>query len=113
MRKYQGFVIEPSHRPQGSRAPLVILFLLALIVSPLIYEGGSIVVARWQSIYGTYWEPRTPVLSAIAGWSSFSNNEVRRQFTQSFLNGQWSPSLAIPMAVTWAALAAFFLRRGH
>ena len=112
MRKNQGVLDHEVRHSRRSRVPMVILFLLVLIVSPLAYECGSLVFARWQSIYGTYWAPRTPLLSAIAEWSAFSNFETRRQFSSRFLNGHWSPNLAIPLAVTWAGLAAFFLRRG-
>jgi hypothetical protein len=113
MRKYHGIGDDQGQRASRSRAPMVILFLIVLLIAPFAYEGGSIVVARWQSMYGTYWEPRTPILNAISEWSATSNREVQRQFSKSFLNGRWSPALAIPMAITWAGLAAFFLRRGH
>ncbi len=113
MRKFQDVLDDPNMRPRRSRGPMVVLTLLVLLISPLVYEGGSIGLARWQNMYGTYREPRTPILDAISSWSAASHSEVRLQFTRSFLNGHWSPSLAIPMAVTWAGLAAFFLRRGH
>ena len=87
--------------------------LLVMIVAPFAFEGGSIVVAQWQSLYGTHWEPKTPVLDAIRTYSKEFNDEIRLRSNRTLLAGKWNPSLAIPLAISWAALGAFFLRRGR
>ena len=113
MRKFQNVTASSLPRPRKSRAGMVVLFLLVMMIAPFAYEGGSIIVARWQSMYGTHWEPKTPVLNAVSEYSREIKQEIGRRTNRSLLAGNWNPSLAIPLAVSWAALGAFFLRRGH
>ena len=91
---------------------MVMFLMMVTLVSPFVYEGGSIVVAQWQSMYGTHREPNTPVLNAVQDYTREVNEYLRRSTNRSVLAGNWNPSFAIPLAITWAGLGAFFLRRG-
>ena len=113
MRKFQDVAASSLPAPRRSRAGMVLIFFLVMIVAPFAYEGGSMIVARWQSMYGTHREPKTPVLDAVSVYSREIKHEVSRRTNRTLLAGNWNPSLAIPLAISWAALGAFFLRRGH
>ena len=91
---------------------MVILFVMIMMVSPFIYEGGSIVFAQWHSMYGSHWDAKTPILDATRQLYRDLNRDLTRRTNYTLLAGNWNPSLAIPLAVFWAGVGVFFLRRG-
>jgi hypothetical protein len=111
MRKNQS----PLHDipPQAARRrgwPL--LLVLGMIASPLIYEGGLILTSNWQSMTGTYWEPRTPFLDALRSYNATAIREAMTLYARHVQNGAMNPTVAVVMGIGWAFLmAAVFLRR--
>ena len=112
MRKFHGEAESSIARQKTSNVPMLIFMVLVMLISPFIYESGSIVLAQWQSLYGTHWEPKTPFIDAVTDYARDFKQEIRHRTNRTMLAGNWNPSLAIPLAVSWAALGAFFLRRG-
>jgi hypothetical protein len=89
-----------------------ILLALGMVFSPLMYEGGLILTSNWQSMTGTYWEPRTPILDALRGYNATATREVMTLYTRHLQNGAMNPSVAVAMGIGWAfVMAAVFLRR--
>jgi hypothetical protein len=80
-------------------------------VAPFLYEGGEIIVANWQTMGGSYREPRTPILNTIREWSGSSREAVRLSLQRNLLHGHWSPSLAMPFAVALAFGGSLMLRK--
>ncbi len=112
MRKYHESAPENASRPRRSKLPAAVLLGLALLVSPLLFEGGKVVLANWVSMTGAYRTPETPLLDAIGGWSRDADVVARRYWSGLFNGGSWRASTAVPLAVTWALLmGVVFLRR--
>jgi hypothetical protein len=85
---------------------------LVLLVSPLVYEGGQVVLAKWQTMAGNYRVPETPILDALGEWSRTGNQEVKLRYSRLLNRGAWKPTTAVPIAIIWATLmAVVFLRR--
>ena len=84
---------------------------MLLVVSPIVYEAGLIVVSNWQAMTGVYWEPHTPALDALReGVESVSRSVVARSMHHA-QSGRMSPSVAIPLGIGWSvALMLVFLR---
>ena len=91
--------------------PALVAAVLLTMVSPVIYEGGLILVAKWQILLGTDSVPATPILDALADrWRSADYN-VRSQASHTFIHGNWQPGMAVPVTIVWAVVAALILRR--
>ncbi len=114
MRKSPNVLNQSAPRARRSRAPLAIFLSLGLLVSPLLYEGGQVLVARWMTMAGKYHEVRTPVFDAISEWARTANLETRQYTGRVFTGGALRPSTAVPFAIVWAVLmTVVFLRRVH
>ena len=112
MRKYHSELNESTPRPRRSRVPAAIAVGLALLVSPLVYEGGQVMIGHWASMMGGYRPPETPILNAIGDWTRSADVGVKRYYSRVFSTGSWSPSTAVPLAIVWALLmGVVFLRR--
>lgn len=112
MRKYHADLNDNTMRRKRSWVPRAIVLILVLLIAPLVYEGGQIVVSRWMSMAGAHREPQTPVLNAITVWSQATDAEVQRYSHHYFSSGSWKPSTAIPLAIAWAVVMSLvFLRR--
>ena len=112
MRKYHTVLSDDKPRPARSRSPAYIAFGLLLLVSPVLYEGGVILLARWQSMTGSYWEPKTPILSALSEHSAVAKLEFMNYALRIFNSGPWRASTAVPFALVWAVMmAVVFLRK--
>jgi peptidoglycan/LPS O-acetylase OafA/YrhL len=113
MRKYHTVLHEvASPRRRRSRLPLFVGLALAALVAPVVYEAGLTVYAQWSTLAGTYWVPKTPLLDALRDWSQGTNAEFRLRAHRWVNSGPWSPSLAVPLAIGWAAaMAVVFLRK--
>ena len=112
MPKYQDVLHAQVPTTRRSRLPAIFAGVLLLLFAPLVYEGGLILLARWQTMSGTYSEPKTPILSALGDWSQTANLEGRSRVNRLMNSGPWKASLAVPIAVTWAVgIAVLFLRK--
>src|SRR4051794_22042243 len=99
MRKYHDVLQVNAPRTRRSRVPRAITLGLCLLVSPLLYEGGKVVVGRWASMAGVHREPETPLLDMISAWSSDANGQFWR-YSSALTNGStWRASTAVPLAV--------------
>ncbi|MCA1686070.1 MAG: hypothetical protein LC745_08815, partial [Planctomycetia bacterium] len=96
MRKFHTDLNENVPQPRRSRAPAAVALGLALLASPVLYEGGQVVAGKWLSLAGAHREPSTPVLNALGDWSRSTNLEARRYSSQ-VLGGALRPSTAVPM----------------
>src|SRR3954454_12253178 len=104
MRKTHTSEHEPACRPRrASRLPLVGAGLLLLVAAGPAYEAGLLVYAQWRSMAGTYWVPKTPLLDALGEWWRSADQSFRYRAHGWVNSGPWSPALAVPLAVGWAA----------
>ena len=113
MRKYSTFDDNDFERSRGSKATQrLILLMIVLLISTLRYECGNLSYSRWQGVLGRSQRVDTPILDMIAHQAS----ELRQQFggagTSAFRKIEWKPMTIVPMAFGFAAVGAWFLRRG-
>jgi len=92
---------------------MVILSCFVLLLSPLLYEGALICYGNWQSMIGTHFSVRTPVLDSIADISRETRSETTRRLQPMMHTGHWNPAMAVPLALVTAGLGALLLRKGH
>jgi hypothetical protein len=111
MPKYTSVLgLEGRERKKRSAGPWLI-FLGLLIASPLLYEGGRVVVANWYSVLGSPYEVPTPVFDQVAlAWRSVSD-AVRYRLAAQFNFGRWSPAMAVPVIFAMALFGSLILKR--
>jgi hypothetical protein len=101
---------EPRRRRRG---PWLALLVVALAVSsPVLFEGGRIVVARWQGMLGSHHEVPTPVLDKISEVWWTAGDELKYRAPALLHTGHWSPAMAVPAVIAMALFGSLFLRRG-
>lgn len=115
MAKYMSVLREDIVAPpRRSRMPLWFVFAIVLAAAIPLWEGGQILYSQWQPmIGGRSYEPRTPVLDAVAEGYRLARDETRYQFAPMLHTGAWKPAMAVPIIITCAAVGVLFLRKGH
>jgi hypothetical protein len=94
------------------RSPWVFLLVIALVACPLLYEGGLIVVGKWQAMLGTFIEVKTPLLDRIGDAWKTVWGEIRYQ-APSFLRFKGLPPQVVVGAIAaFSLFGSLFLRRG-
>jgi hypothetical protein len=112
MRKFTHIDALDHPRRRRSKAPLVLLFALILVVTPPMFEVGKMNLARW-GLFGLTTPVDTPLLDFLGAQWEYSHSELRDWSTPLLVNRRWNPRMVIPFAFFWTALAALMLRRGH
>jgi hypothetical protein len=102
--------LDRPHR-RRSRAPLLLLLLVALAATPLLYEAAQLHLSNW-GLFGLG-RVDTPILDALRKHWEAGHSEFRDWVTPRLVNYRWSPRLVLPIAFFWAGVAALMLRRGH
>ena len=112
MAKYTTVLGDNIQTPRRrSRAGWMILLLALVAASPLLYEGGLIVVGKWQAMLGTYIDIKTPLLDCIADTLQSARDEIRHQ-APSILRFKGLPPLAVVAVIAGLAIfGSMFLRR--
>ncbi|MBY0395675.1 MAG: hypothetical protein K2X91_04280 [Thermoleophilia bacterium] len=113
MAKYAHVLQDKNNamRPPGGHRTLVrVVLVLTLLASPLIYEGGRVVFARWQSMMGTYTEVETPVWNQITAAYQSAVDEWDYRVGRNIAPGKWSADMAVPAVIIVAIGSTFFLR---
>jgi hypothetical protein len=105
--------LDSLDRPQRrrSRAPLVVLLLVALAATPLLYEVAQLHLAN-TGLFGLG-RVDTPILDALSKQWEAGHSEFRDWMAPWMVNRRWSPRLVLPIAFFWTGVAALMLRRGH
>ena len=113
MRKYHTNLLDLQTGPRRrSRIALALIIVFCLMLAPVVFEGVQVLYSQWQGMTGTYWVPKTPVLDALGEWSRSANQTARFQAGRWLNSGPWTPSMAVPLAIGWAAtMALVFLRK--
>lgn len=112
MGKYHTVLHEAVTRPKRSRGSAVLALTCLVLLAPILYESGLMILASWSSMTGAHIEAKTPVLNALSGWTRAAGQEARTRASWAFISSPWDPSLAVPIAIFWAlAIALVFLRR--
>ena len=113
MDKYGRVLGGDDRQPERRRVPWLGLLVVALAVgSPVLFEGGRIVVARWQGMLGTHTEVPTPVLNTLSGLWWTAGDELKYRAPSLLHTGHWSPAMAVPAVIAMALFGSLFLRRG-
>ncbi|GAC1335945.1 MAG: hypothetical protein NVSMB14_03500 [Isosphaeraceae bacterium] len=87
--------------------------VLGLILTPLIYDGTKICLARWQSMYGPAVEFETPAIDALTSTFHALYSATRDQTSEPFRNVPWSPPHVLGIAAVWVACGSMLLLRRH
>jgi hypothetical protein len=112
MRKFSALDALDAPQRRKSKAPLVYLLVLVLVVTPPLFEFGKVGLAR-AGLFGLTTPVATPLLDYLSsGWET-GQSDVRDWIRPMMINRRWSPGLVIPIAFFWTAVAAMMLRRGH
>jgi hypothetical protein len=113
MAKYGRVLGLEEPEPRRRRGRLVLALALAVAASPLLYEGAGVVVARWQTMLGTYQQVQTPLFDRIAETWREARGDLQRRAPALLHTGRWSPSMAVPAVIGIALFGMLFLRRGN
>jgi hypothetical protein len=111
MRKFTHLDTLDHPRRRASKAPLVILGFLVLLAAPPAYEVAKLNLGRF-GLCGITNPVDTPVLDFLSKHWETSHGEVRDWITPMMVNRRWTPTMVLPIAFFWCAVAAFMLRRG-
>jgi hypothetical protein len=87
-----------------------LLIFVTLLVSPLLYEGGRVCVARWRSMLGTHSEVDTPIWNHVVSAYRSGADEWQYRVGRRIAPGQWSAGMAVPAVIFVAVASTFFLR---
>ena len=113
MRKFQTLdADERLANKKASSAARMILLVMVVLISPLVYEVGNVAYGRWQSVTLRSHRIETPIMDAIARYGSEFRGEFGGMGTSVFRKIEWKPTTIVPLAFGFAAIAAWFLRRG-
>jgi hypothetical protein len=99
--------------PRRRWSPALILLMVALVLSPVLYELGVVCAARWQSLFGPLHYVETPVLDALGAAVLEARLDVESRVRPVFGRLPWKSSTAITLFGAWTALVALLLRSGH
>jgi hypothetical protein len=112
MQKFTHLDSLDQPRKKKSKAPLVVLFVLALVATPPLFEVGKMNLARW-GLFGLTSRVETPILDTIGKHWHENDRELREWITPFLVNRRWNPQFVLPIAFFWTIVAAMMLRRGH
>jgi hypothetical protein len=112
MRKFTHLDSLDRPRKRRSRAPLIVLLLMALVATPPAYEFARLKLAEYR-LLGFSGAVDTPLLTAISHHWEYGRGELRDWATPLLVNRRWSPQMVLPIAFFWTGVAAFMLRKGH
>jgi hypothetical protein len=112
MRKYNHLDTLDDPPRRRSKAPLVVLFVLALIASPPLFEAARLGLSR-RGLFGFTATVDTPVLDAIDAQWQARQSEFHDWVTPLMINRKWSPRVVLPIVFLWTAFGVWLLRKGH
>jgi len=111
MPKYITVLHEELQPHRRARFPWIVLLLVVLAASPLLYEGGLIVVGKWQALFGTFTEVKTPLLDWLANAWEATRNAYRYQAPAFLRFKGLPPHMVVGAIAAFALFGALFLRR--
>ena len=113
MAKYASVLGLEGRDPRRRSARWVVVLGLFLLVSPLWYEGGRVVVANWYGVMGTPYEVETPVYDRVTtSWTS-AKDALQYYVTSQMSYGRWTPAMAVPVVFAFALFGSIFLKKTH
>jgi len=111
MRKLSTVSIDNRPRSRRMRVVGFLLITLLLVLSPVIYESTLVVAARWQGLFGTYPNVRTPVLDVIGDNYRIATYDLKQWSRSIFHRTPWKTSYVIPIAIIFTGSLAMLMRK--
>jgi hypothetical protein len=111
MRKFSPTLFEVAPPRRRSRIRVAITILLALLLSPLVFEATLLCTARWKGMIGVEPHVKTPVLNALGAGLRSAGEDIRLTLAPVLYQLPWNPSYVVVFGLGWAAIATLFLRR--
>ncbi|MFO0952867.1 MAG: hypothetical protein U0835_17295 [Isosphaeraceae bacterium] len=113
MAKYNSVLGLDDGEPRGRSSTLRLILLLLVISSPLLYEGGRVVVSRWYGMVGASYEVPTPVYDYLREASHSASDFIRYRLSSQVGYGRWTPAMAVPVVFAFAIFGSMCLKKGH
>jgi len=111
MRKLPTISLDNRPRTRRVRVASFLLIALLIVLSPVIYESGLVVAARWQGLFGSYPNIRTPILDAITDNYQMATFDIKQWTRSIFHRTPWKSSYVIPIAIIFTGALATLMRR--
>jgi hypothetical protein len=112
MPKHATEMLEDPQPPPKRRAATMIKILVLALPVPIVYEGTTILVARWKTLLGTAAYADTPILNFVSEKLSDAQQKFNH-ITARPLRGTFNvkPIVVVPLVVLWTGLTILLLRR--
>lgn len=95
------------------RARAFLMVAIGVLLTPLIYDGTMVLLARWQSLFGPTPAVETPFLDALAAFVADTYRSFDQGTTRTFRNVPWSPSAVLGLGFAWVVVGCRLLMRGR
>ncbi|GAC1469917.1 MAG: hypothetical protein NVSMB9_14330 [Isosphaeraceae bacterium] len=112
MRKTSEVSGELCQGPRRRQFPQFMAMLVLVCLFPIICEAGLIAFAQWRAMFGSYWEPRTPILWELMNVVRIFKYEIIPDLLRIMSTGPWKASWTVSFGMCWAMImGVIFLRR--
>jgi hypothetical protein len=102
---------EIMSRPKSSPWRIGLICLLAIIIVPIVVEGGALSYGQWCSITGRSNRVSTPILDTVSNAFHETRSVVEDVFSPSFARLFREPGVAIPVALVLIGIGMMLLKR--
>jgi hypothetical protein len=100
-----------SGRPKSSRWRNCTIFVLAVIIVPLVVEGGALWYGQWCSITGRSTRVSTPMMDTISNVFDETKTVLADSFSPSVARVFSEPGIAIPVSLVFIGCGMMLLKR--
>jgi hypothetical protein len=102
--------VQPG-QPKSSRWRTCTIFVLAVIVVPLVVEGGALCYGQWCSITGRSTPVSTPVMDTVSNVFHETKTVLADSFSPSVARVLNEPGIAIPVSLVLIGCGMMLLKR--
>jgi hypothetical protein len=111
MRKFSPTLFEVAPPRRRSRTRVAITILLALLLSPLVFEATLLCTARFKGMIGVEPLVKTPVLDTLGAGLQSAGEDIRLTLAPVLHHLPWNPSYVVVFGLVWAFIGVLMLRR--
>jgi hypothetical protein len=102
--------VQPG-QPKSSRWRTCTFFVFAVIIVPLVVEGGALCYGQWCSITGRSTRVSTPVLDTFSNVFDETKTVLSDSFSPSVARVFNEPGIAIPVSLVLIGCGMMLLKR--
>ncbi len=103
---------EISDQPRSRlKTKLAVLLCVAVIVAPLAWEGGQILIANWCEVFDKSYVAKTPILDYLSATYEGSREDLHEFLVPYLGSMSWRSELVFPILLLMMAVGARILWR--